>query len=43
MLGDFESRLMTGVAMAGRYLGQKIVALTWIGDGAVLPEHFTKV
>jgi hypothetical protein len=24
---------MTGVAMAGRYLGQNIVALTWIGDG----------
>jgi TPP-dependent pyruvate/acetoin dehydrogenase alpha subunit len=24
---------MTGVAMAGRYLGQKIVAMTWIGDG----------
>ncbi len=25
--------VMTGVAMAGRYLGQKIVAMTWIGDG----------
>ena len=24
---------MTGVAIAGRYLGQKIVAMTWIGDG----------
>jgi TPP-dependent pyruvate/acetoin dehydrogenase alpha subunit len=24
---------MTGVAVAGRYLGQKIVAMTWIGDG----------
>jgi TPP-dependent pyruvate/acetoin dehydrogenase alpha subunit len=24
---------MTGIAMAGRYLGQKIVAMTWIGDG----------
>jgi TPP-dependent pyruvate/acetoin dehydrogenase alpha subunit len=24
---------MTGVAMAGRYLGQKIVTMTWIGDG----------
>jgi len=24
---------MTGVAMAGRYLGQEIVAMTWIGDG----------
>jgi len=25
--------VMTGVAMAGRYLGHKIVAMTWIGDG----------
>ena len=25
--------VMTGVAMGGRYLGQQIVALTWIGDG----------
>jgi TPP-dependent pyruvate/acetoin dehydrogenase alpha subunit len=25
--------VMTGVAMAGRYLGQNIVAMTWIGDG----------
>jgi TPP-dependent pyruvate/acetoin dehydrogenase alpha subunit len=25
--------VMTGVAMAGRYLGQKIVTMTWIGDG----------
>src|ERR1700726_5279580 len=32
MLGDLIP-VMTGVAMAGRYLGQKIVALTWIGDG----------
>jgi hypothetical protein len=24
---------MTGVAMAGRYLGQRCVAMTWIGDG----------
>jgi TPP-dependent pyruvate/acetoin dehydrogenase alpha subunit len=24
---------MAGVALAGRYLGQKIVAMTWIGDG----------
>src|ERR1700684_3545920 len=31
-LGDLI-RVMTGVAMAGRYLGQNIVALTWIGDG----------
>ena len=32
MLGDLIP-VMTGVAMAGRYLGQKIVAMTWIGDG----------
>jgi pyruvate dehydrogenase E1 component alpha subunit/2-oxoisovalerate dehydrogenase E1 component alpha subunit len=32
MLGDLLP-VMTGVAMAGRYLGQNIVALTWIGDG----------
>jgi len=32
MLGDLIP-VMTGAAMAGRYLGQKIVALTWIGDG----------
>jgi TPP-dependent pyruvate/acetoin dehydrogenase alpha subunit len=32
MLGDLIP-VMCGVAMAGRYLGQKIVALTWIGDG----------
>ncbi len=32
MLGDLIP-IMTGVAMAGRYLGQKIVAMTWIGDG----------
>lgn len=32
MLGDLIP-VLTGVAMAGRYLGQKIVALTWIGDG----------
>jgi TPP-dependent pyruvate/acetoin dehydrogenase alpha subunit len=32
MLGDLIP-VMTGVAMAGRYLGQDIVALTWIGDG----------
>jgi len=32
MLGDLIP-VMTGVAMAGRYLGQKIVTLTWIGDG----------
>jgi TPP-dependent pyruvate/acetoin dehydrogenase alpha subunit len=32
MLGDLIP-VMTGVAMAGRYLGQKLVAMTWIGDG----------
>ena len=32
MLGDLIP-VMTGVAMAGRYLGHKTVAMTWIGDG----------
>jgi TPP-dependent pyruvate/acetoin dehydrogenase alpha subunit len=32
MLGDLIP-VMAGVAMAGRYLGQNIVTLTWIGDG----------
>ncbi|HXW63026.1 MAG TPA: thiamine pyrophosphate-dependent dehydrogenase E1 component subunit alpha [Candidatus Acidoferrales bacterium] len=32
MLGDLIP-VMTGVAMAGRYLGHDIVAMTWIGDG----------
>jgi TPP-dependent pyruvate/acetoin dehydrogenase alpha subunit len=32
MLGDLIP-VMAGIAMAGRYLGQKIVTLTWIGDG----------
>ena len=32
MLGDLIP-VMTGVAMGGRYLGHKIVAMTWIGDG----------
>src|SRR3984893_3665052 len=32
MLGDLIP-VMTGIAMAGRYLGQRIVAMTWIGDG----------
>ena len=32
MLGDLIP-VLTGVAMAGRYLGQKIVSMTWIGDG----------
>src|ERR1700676_459480 len=41
MLGDLIP-VMTGVAIAGRYLGQKIVAMTWIVDGGsatgVFPE-----
>src|SRR6201987_3647275 len=32
MWGDLIP-VMTGVAIAGRYLGQKIVTMTWIGDG----------
>ena len=32
MLGDLIP-VMAGVGLAGRYLGQKIVAMTWIGDG----------
>src|SRR5437773_2271388 len=32
MLGDLIP-VMAGVAIGGRYLGQKIVAMTWIGDG----------
>jgi TPP-dependent pyruvate/acetoin dehydrogenase alpha subunit len=32
MLGDLIP-VMAGVAKGGRYLGQKIVAMTWIGDG----------
>lgn len=32
MLGDLIP-VMTGIAVGGRYLGQKIVAMTWIGDG----------
>jgi len=32
MLGDLIPA-MAGVAIAGRYLGQKIVSMTWIGDG----------
>jgi len=32
MLGDLIP-VLTGVSMAGRYLGQKIVSMTWIGDG----------
>ncbi|MGB8494902.1 MAG: thiamine pyrophosphate-dependent dehydrogenase E1 component subunit alpha [Candidatus Acidiferrum sp.] len=32
MLGDLIP-VMTGVAIGGRYLGQRIVTMTWIGDG----------
>ena len=32
MLGDLIP-VMAGIALAGRYLGKKIVALTWIGEG----------
>src|ERR1700726_2436879 len=32
MLGDLIP-VMAGVAIAGRYLGPNIVAMTWIGDG----------
>jgi TPP-dependent pyruvate/acetoin dehydrogenase alpha subunit len=32
MLGDLIP-VMTGVAIGARYLGQKVVTLTWIGDG----------
>src|SRR5262249_47284727 len=32
MLGDLIP-VMTGVAVAGRYLGQKNVTMSWIGDG----------
>src|SRR5712692_814655 len=39
MLGDLIP-VMTGIAMAGQYLGQKIVALTWIGDGGTSTGAF---
>src|ERR1700689_3723307 len=39
MLGDLIP-VMTGIAMAGRYLGQKIVAMTWIGDGGTSTGAF---
>jgi len=39
MLGDLIP-VMTGVAMAGRYLGHKIVTLTWIGDGGASTGAF---
>src|SRR5690242_20999415 len=39
MLGDLIP-VMAGVAMAGRYLGQKIVTMTWIGDGGTSTGTF---
>jgi TPP-dependent pyruvate/acetoin dehydrogenase alpha subunit len=39
MLGDLIP-VMAGVAMGGRYLGQKIVAMTWIGDGGTSTGAF---
>jgi pyruvate dehydrogenase E1 component alpha subunit/2-oxoisovalerate dehydrogenase E1 component alpha subunit len=39
MLGDLIP-VMTGVAIGGRYLGQKIVAMTWIGDGGTSTGAF---
>ncbi len=39
VLGDLIP-IMTGVAMAGRYLGQKIVSMTWIGDGGTSTGAF---
>jgi TPP-dependent pyruvate/acetoin dehydrogenase alpha subunit len=39
MLGDLVP-VMTGVAIAGRYLGQGIVSMTWVGDGATSTGAF---
>ncbi len=39
MLGDLVP-VMTGVALAGRYLGQGIVSMTWVGDGATSTGAF---
>lgn len=39
MLGELIP-VMTGVAMGGRYLGQKLVAMTWVGDGATSTGPF---
>ena len=39
MLGDLVP-VMAGVAIAGRYLGQRIVAMTWVGDGATSTGAF---
>ena len=39
VLGDLIA-VMAGVAMGARYLGQKLVALTWIGDGGTSTGAF---
>ncbi len=39
MLGDLIP-VMTGVALAARYLGHKIVTMTWIGDGGTSTGAF---
>lgn len=39
MLGDLVP-VMAGVAIAGRYLGQNIVTMTWVGDGATSTGAF---
>jgi TPP-dependent pyruvate/acetoin dehydrogenase alpha subunit len=39
MLGDLIP-VMTGLGMAGRYLGQNIVTMTWIGDGGTSTGAF---
>jgi TPP-dependent pyruvate/acetoin dehydrogenase alpha subunit len=39
VLGDLIS-IMTGVAMAGRYLGHNLVTMTWIGDGGTSTGAF---
>jgi TPP-dependent pyruvate/acetoin dehydrogenase alpha subunit len=39
MLGDLVP-VMAGVALAGRYLGQGVVSMTWVGDGATSTGAF---
>jgi len=39
MLGDLVP-VMTGVAIGGRYLGQGLVSMTWVGDGATSTGAF---
>ncbi len=39
MLGDLIP-VMTGIAIGSRYLGQKVVAMTWIGDGGTSTGAF---